>query len=239
MKLSFCVKKWQGLSSGLSCQSDWISWSNNAVHNWDSPQPKPINIPMMQARRMSTPSRLAVEVGLKLIEDTEIDFGIFISRHGELERTYNILKALNLNNQVSPTDFALSVHNTASGLLTIIAKRAIPITSISANKDGFHQGLIEAYSLIKNGNEQILLIDFDGNIPDVYEEQISSSVPAYAVGLILSGGEQINAEAVFDEVPCYQKQYPQSLAFLHAYLSKHQTFSLHGNFCNWRWTLNN
>ncbi|WP_392558863.1 beta-ketoacyl synthase chain length factor [Orbus mooreae] len=238
MKLSFSLEKWYALSAGLANQNDWLTWSHNENHDWMLPLPKSQRIPMMQARRMSEPSRLAVDVGLELINETKIDFAIFISRHGELERTYKILTTLNNHVDVSPTDFALSVHNTASGLLTIIAKQAIPISSISANRDGFQQGLIEAQALLKQGYNRILLIDFDGSLPNIYQTQVNSSVSAYAMGIILTPGNTISIEATKKYSPQYQTQYPQSLAFLHGFLSKKQTFMLQGYFHDWQWTIN-
>lgn len=241
MKLSFSIENWFAISSGLLNQAQWLAWSNKQNHDWHLPLPKLTKLPLLQARRMSIPSRLAVEVGLELIKETQVDFAIFISRHGELERTYKILDTLNHNQDISPTDFALSVHNTAAGLLTIIAKQAIPISSISAGQDGFHQGLIEAISLIKQGFKRILLIDFDGAIPDCYHSQITVTVPAYATGFIISQGNTCEAEALVNlanEVVPYQAAYPQSLAFLHGYLNKQPSFYLQGNKQHWLWTIN-
>lgn len=238
MNFSFSVENWFALSSGLSNKSEWELWATYFDHDWRLPLPKPIKIPMMQARRMSAPSRLAVEVGLELLQDNKVDFAIFISRHGELERTYKILSTINQDNDISPTDFALSVHNTASGLLTIIANQAIPITSLSAHIDGFHQGLIEALPMLQFENKKGLLIDFDGIVPDIYQTQVKQLVPVYAVGYILTPGNQIYCQSVEKSATIYQENYPQSLAFLHAYLNQQKQFTLQGNVQDWQWTLN-
>lgn len=239
MKLSFCIEKWHALSSGLSNQSDWITWADKPHHDWKLSLPKQTRLPMIQARRMSIPSRLAVEVGLELIDETTIDYAIFVSRHGELERTHKILTTLNNNNEISPTDFALSVHNTASGLLTIIAKKSIPITSISAGQDGFHQGLIEAQSLLSQKDKKVLLIDFDGPIPEMYHPQITPLVPAYAVGFILSNGNMVSAESSHDtKSEFYQEKHPQALSFLRGLLSDQEAFTLKGERYNWQWVVN-
>ena len=241
MKISFSIEKWFALSSGLSNQEEWITWAKSPKHDWNLPLPKLKKLPILQARRMSIPSRLAVEVGLELTENANVDFAIFISRHGELERTYKILTTLNQNQDISPTDFALSVHNTASGLLSIIAKQTFPISSISANQDGFHQGLIEAQSLINQGYQRILIIDFDGVIPEIYQQQINSNIPAYAFGFIMTAGNSCEVEANFNTFSAIENDkndYPQSLAFLHGYLNKSPSFCLQGNRQNWLWTTN-
>lgn len=80
---------------------------------------------MMTARRLSSGSKLAVECGLAMLRRHEIDAVLYTSRHGELERNYRILHALAMEQAISPTDFALSVHNSAVGNLTIAAKKRL------------------------------------------------------------------------------------------------------------------
>lgn len=238
MNFSFSIENWFALSSGLSSKDDWFLWSQQLEHDWSLPLPKSNKLPMMQVRRMSTSSRLAVEVGLELINNNSVDLAIFTSRHGELERTYKILSKLNQNNEISPTDFALSVHNTTAGLLTIVANQAVPITSLSAHNDSFHQGLIEALPLLNQSNKKILLIDFDGSIPKLYQKSIKQLVPIYAVGYILTSGNEFNCTSIEKTSKVYQSNYPQSLAFLHAYLNKQKQFIVQGNAQDWQWTLN-
>jgi hypothetical protein len=238
MNFSFAVENWFALSSGLSKKHDWELWSKNPVHDWSLPLPKVTKIPMMQSRRMSIASRFAVEVGLNLIENNNLDLAIFTSQHGELERTYKILSTLNRNIDISPTDFTLSVHNTASGLLTIVSNKTIPISSLSAHNDSFQQGLIESLAVLHQGNKKVLLIDFDGLVPEAYHKEIKPLVPAYAVGYILAKGNEINCQSIKKTPKIYQPDYPQSLAFLHAYLNKQKQFTIQGNTQDWQWTLN-
>lgn len=239
MNFSFSIKNWFALSSGLSNQSDWENWSKNSNHDWNLPLPKLVNLPMMQARRMSVQSRLAVEVGMELLKQSQVpDLAVFTSQHGEIDKTYKILSMLNQNSDISPTDFALSVHNTASGLLTIIAKKPIPITSISAHYDSFQQGLIEAISVLTQEDKTVLLIDFDGTIPDTYHSYIKSSVPTYAVGYIITKGNEISCQNITQTTTVPAEKYPQSLAFLRAYLNKQQRFIVKGNTQDWLWMMN-
>lgn len=234
MEYSINIKQWAALSAGLDSEQAWQNWSQQPTHDWSLTIPKSQRIPMMAARRMSIPSRLAVDVGLQLLS-AQPEAAIFISRHGELERTYKILASLNQQTDVSPTDFAMSVHNTAAGLLTITAKAPLPLTSLSAGIDGFQQGLIEAQAMFANGIERILLIDFDGAIPTIYQSQVSSIVPAYAVGMIITKGTQWQCSATPLQVSGYHDELPQSLAFLHANLSQQTHFTIKGIHQDWQW----
>ena len=103
---------------------------------------------MMTARLLSLGSKLAVECGLTLRRHRP-DAVLYTSRHGELERNYRIVHALATEQALSPTDFALSVHNSSVGNLTIVAKQPIVSSSLSAGRDSFQQGLCEGLACYK------------------------------------------------------------------------------------------
>lgn len=159
--------------------------------------PKPQNIPMMVARRLCTGTRLAVDVALEMLKDETIDGCVFSSRHGELERNSNILNALSSGLDVSPTDFTMSVHNSAVANAVITAKRQIATSSIAAGSDTFISGLIEAYTFLKSGARKVLLVDFDGSIPDCYQHYVPLDVKdlPYAAAFVLEEGSAINLKS--------------------------------------------
>ncbi|AWH88892.1 beta-ketoacyl synthase chain length factor [Limnobaculum parvum] len=239
MTYSFNILDWCALAPGLCNIEQWQSWSIHPETDWSEALPKTQHIPMMTARRMSTASRLSVEVGLTLLNQ-QPDAAIFISRHGELERTCKIIEGLCQQQDISPTDFAMSVHNTASGLLTITGKQPLPITSIAADIDGFQQGMLEAQAMLADGAKKVLLVDFDGAVPDVYQTRIKHQVPAYAVGLLISSGETLRCQQRDKNVyPLSSKTenpvLPQSLTFMQHWLAKDPQFTLQGMRSDWQW----
>lgn len=166
---------------------------------------------MMSLRRMSAGTRLAVECGLTLLEQQAVDMAIFTSRHGELERTHKILQHLNQQQPLSPTDFAMSVHNTAAGWLTIIAKNTLPTTSLAAGEDSFQQGILEAQGILASGAaERVLLVDFDGALPEDYQPFVTLTARPYALALLLAAGSHYNACRSPGKRPLslYHKVYP-------------------------------
>lgn len=224
--------------TGLGEKEQWRHWSSGMPHDWLSPLPPTPRIPMMMSRRMSIPSRLSVEVGMTLLEQ-QPDAAVFISRHGELERTYKIIERLCQQQDVSPTDFSMSVHNAAAGLLTIGGKAPLPITSLAAGEDGFQQGMLEAQAILGAGAEKVLLVDFDGAVPSAYHANIVHTVPAYAVGLLISRGSALRCSTV-EKAPYgaqAQQELPQSLDFLHHYLTKEPSFIIKGVVSDWQWNL--
>lgn len=238
MDFSLNICQWSAISSGLYTSDSWQSWAQHERHDWSLPLPKNSTIPMMMARRMSVGSRLAVEVALSLLHQKP-NAAVFISRHGELERTYKILTALNQQQPVSPTDFAMSVHNTAAGLFTILAKSTIPIASIAAGDDGFQQGLLEVQAMFASGLTQILLIDFEGVIPDFYHPEVNNIVPAYAVGFIITPGSEYRCHAIdkaeLSNIAPNHVALPQSLSFLKNSLQQQTQFILTGTRQDWLW----
>ncbi|SFD32168.1 beta-ketoacyl synthase chain length factor [Pragia fontium] len=239
MTYSFNILSWCALAPGLTTPEQWLAWSTGPNTDWSEPLPKAQRIPMMTARRMSIPSQLSVEVGLTLLEE-QPDAAVFISRHGELERTYKIIADLCQHQDISPTDFAMSVHNTASGLLTISGKAPLPISSIAAGADGFQQGMLEVQGMLANGAQKVLLVDFDGAIPQAYHAQICHQIPAYAVGLLIAPGNQLQCHQL-SKTPCLplsdteSSELPQSIDFMRHWLAKAPQFTLKGTRSDWQW----
>ena len=238
MKFALHLRDWQARAPGLSARAQWLEWAKN-LSEIDplAPQQKLAALPMMTARRLSSGSRLAVECGLTMLGQHSIDAVVYTSRHGELERNYRILEALATKQAVSPTDFALSVHNASVGNLTIVAGQPIVSSSLSAGKDTFQQGLLEVVSLLSAGHRRVLMVDFDGTIPDFYRSSLPAQAPtwAYAAAMVFEPGESLTCSTrqggSLDEAPL-----AQSLLFLRHYLRNEQTFDIEGEVTQWHWS---
>lgn len=238
MKLAYSLIDWQALAPGLAERDAWHHWAQQpAAINNTQQIARPQHLPMMTARRLSGGSRAAVEASLALLTRQRVDAVVFTSRHGELERNLRILTALAEQQALSPTDFAMSVHNSAVGSLTIAAKQPLVSTSISAGFDSFQQGLLEVSALHQAGYQQVMLVDFDGIIPDYYLPwlpEIACNAP-YAVALLLAAGNQLQCTTTMKTEADARPKLPQSLAFLHDLLAQRTTFTLAGERLNWHW----
>lgn len=237
MKLAYTLIDWHAMAPGLDLVSDWQHWAQQPpLIDATQPLAKSQFLPMMTARRLSNGSRAAVECGLALLSRQQVDAVVFTSRHGELERNLRILTALAHQQALSPTDFAMSVHNSAVGSLTIAARQSLVATSVAAGMDSFQQGLIEVAALHQAGYQQVLLVDFDGLVPDYYRPWLSQmpfNAP-YAVALLLGAGTTWRCQAQ----PRHTDQtdtLPQSLFCLHGLLSQQAVFSIQGERHNWMW----
>ncbi|PEI03077.1 beta-ketoacyl synthase [Pantoea agglomerans] len=241
MKLAYSLVDWQALAPGLHERENWQDWAQKGMAiDPTEVMAKPQFLPMMTARRLSGGSRAAVECGLALLARQQVDAIVFTSRHGELERNLRILTTLADQQAMSPTDFAMSVHNSAVGSLTIAAKAPLVSTSIAAGTDSFQQGLIEVSALHQAGYQQVLLVDFDGIVPDYYLPWLSEqrvNVP-YAVALLLRTGEDLHCTGRAGKEENAEPRLPQSLHFLQHWLAESTTFSLAGERLTWYWERN-
>lgn len=239
MNFTFNIIDWYARAPGLGEARQWLAWAQTAGDiDPASPQPKLVELPMMTARRLSSGSKLAVECGLALLRRHAIDAVLYTSRHGELERNYRILSALANEQPVSPTDFAMSVHNAAVGNLTIAAKQPIVASSLSAGRDTFVQGICEVMCLLQAGYQRILIVDFDGTLPEFYRASLPPQTPsyAYATALVIEAGHEVRCVTEPGGTES-ESMLPQSLQFLQNYLGRKAHFAIDGERLRWCWSL--
>ncbi|OZG43752.1 beta-ketoacyl synthase [Aeromonas sp. A35_P] len=232
--LSFSLLDSQALSPGLADEAAWQVWAQQGLWPVDPPFPATPLLPMMMARRLSQGSRLAVQVGLSLLARHQVDSAIFVSRHGELARSMTLLQALADGQPLSPTDFSMSVHNTAAGLCSIQGKAAIPMSSLAAGENSLMAGLIEAVGALQAGARKVLLVAFEGPVPEFHHPWLGEEAPPHALGLVLEAGEQWCCEGVSPVVES-TRSLPQSLVLWRALLRSEPTLLLSDDRQAWRW----
>lgn len=236
--LSFSLLDAQALSPGLEQASQWQQWANGT--QWpEAAQPLPATplIPMMMARRLSAGARLAVQLGLEMLARHPIDNAIFVSRHGELARSMTLLQGLAAGKPLSPTDFSMSVHNTAAGLCSIQGKAALPISSLAAGEGGLMAGLTEAVANLHAGYKRVLLVAFEGEIPAFHHPWLSAR-PPYALALVLGNEVTAQGECWHCEgqgALSHSPELPQPLAFWRAHLLQQSSCLLGDGRQEWSW----
>lgn len=232
--LSFSLQDSQALSPGLVDEAAWQAWAQHGLWPVEPPFPATPLLPMMMARRLSQGSRLAVQVGLSLLARHPVDYAIFASRHGELTRSMTLLQALADRQRLSPTDFSMSVHNTAAGLCSIQGKAAIPMSSLAAGDSSLMAGLTEAVAALQAGARKVLLVAFEGPVPEFHRPWLGAEAPPHALGLVLEAGDQWRCEGVRPAVDA-ARSLPQSLVFWRALLRDERTLTLGDDRQEWTW----
>ncbi|MFJ4065486.1 beta-ketoacyl synthase chain length factor [Pseudomonas sp. NPDC089996] len=189
--ITFEISQWRAWAPGLSARADWQFWANgHQVPLSDAGAPDVSFLPAMQRRRLSHLARMAFAVGWPLAEGHEQLPLVFVSRHGETPRTFSILSELAMRQPLSPTQFSLSVHNAVIGLWSILRGSTSEMTALAAAGDGFEHGVLEAAALLAEGAPAVLLIVTEELPPEAYSPWIEDVPFAYALGLLLTPGQQ-------------------------------------------------
>jgi hypothetical protein len=237
--INFNIARWRAWAPGLESVDDWQAWSRQPVVLESSDAAPDVSfLPAMQRRRLGRMARMAFSVGWPLAEGLQQLPLVFISRHGETPRTFEILSDLAAEQPLSPTQFSLSVHNAVIGLWSIMRGETSEMTALAAAGDGLEHGLLEAASLLEEGAPAVLLIVTEEQPPQAYASWIDDVPFPYAVGLLLTPGEQwqLTLGTATGEEP--RSEWPHALNLLRTLLGE-QTFCQHA-WKNrvWNWQRN-
>ena len=103
--------------------------------------------------------------------------------------------------------------------------------------DAFQQSLCDVLSLLHAGYSRVLLVDFDGLLPDFYHAGLPPQMPVwpYALALVIEAGNTLSCETHVNRAP-EEPALPQSLQFLRHYLRDERQFTLPGERLLWQWT---
>lgn len=237
--LTFNIAKLKAYSANLTDETQWQTWANQEFRPLEAgiKFPTPL-IPMMQARRMGLADKMAIQLALELNQQAEIDFVVFASRHGQLNRTHKLLTHFFQQDEMSPTDFATAVHNAPAGQFSILAKQTAPISSIVAEENTFCASILEALLALDNGKKSVLVVFFDDQIPDFYKDYFPENEisEAYAIGLLLTSGNKWKLSLNSSDKQATECQ--QGLAFLRAYFQQKREFSLYYEQQQWQFSRN-
>ncbi|MFM0201278.1 beta-ketoacyl synthase chain length factor [Paraburkholderia fungorum] len=168
----------------------WSSWPAAATAAPDIGFIEPI-----VRRRLSTLSRVALKVAHDCVAQDDIRV-VFASRHGELRRTTEILRAISAGEPVSPTSFSLSVLNAMTGVFGIARGDRSAASAISAGAETLGYALLEAYAqYTAQPGSPVLLVYADEPADPAYGA-IEDEVQGGAIAILLGG------EAAMGQLEC-------------------------------------
>lgn len=219
--ITFNIAQWRAWAPGLETVDDWQQWSRSpSIVESGSAAPDVSFLPAMQRRRLSRLARMAFSVGWPLAEGHAQLPLVFVSRHGETPRTFDILSDLAADLPLSPTQFSLSVHNAVIGLWSILRGETSEMTALAAAGDGLEHGVIEAGALLADGAPAVLLIVTEEQPPHAYAEWVDDVPFPYAVGLLLTPGTDWQLSLSPDDENLSRAEWPHALSLLRTLLSQ-------------------
>lgn len=169
--------------------TSWAVWMPpSAMTPQDTPDaslPALTAVPAMTRRRLSKLTKLAFDVALSNVEPGQQISTIFASRHGDLHKTLGLLQQLAEQDDISPSQFALSVHNAISGQFSIFSQNHADSNAIAAGADSLHYALLEAAARFRSEPQlqQLLVVYADEPVPAPY--QIFCKDPSVPIALAL------------------------------------------------------
>ena len=157
-------------------------------------------IPMMMRRKLSPVGKIALSTILQCYDGQDVKL-VYASRYGELERVIKLIKQEHEDNEISPTGFSFSVHNSTIGLFSLINNLHSSYNSIAAGEESFSAGLLDAvmnkektlfcYAESVDRFESVsMLIDFEQG-EHVRIVQNRENLPSNSFNDFLKGGRYI------------------------------------------------
>jgi hypothetical protein len=182
LSASFVIESWAACAPGLDTPARWAQWAAAPWLPDGEPQAPLAAVPPMLRRRFAPLGRLAAQTAFDLPATTGLpatDDGtatiddvptVFASRYGETTRCLELLVAQANSEPLSPTSFALSVHNAMGALVAIARADRRNSSAIAAGRLTAAAGVTEALGLLEDGADAVDLIAYDAPLPDVYRE---------------------------------------------------------------------
>lgn len=218
--MDFFIKGWQFWPAEAGADATTAD-QTSAEQLWPAlPQ-----VPAMQRRRLSPLTKIAFEVAFS----QPIQAGtplVFASRHGDLHKTLELLTDVVQQQALSPTQFALSVHNAIVGQYSIFQQHQAAHSSVAGGDSSLHYALLEAVGLMLDPEvDEVLVVYADQPVPELYQCFEQQPAQAQAAALLLSKHEGLAVRLQYQggaPQACGQQYGAQAAAVYPNPLQQHQ-----------------
>jgi hypothetical protein len=169
MRLQFSIRHWQAWAPGIEGADAWRAWFAAPGAPRGDASPALAEMAPMQRRRVDHLGRMALQVAWWCQPDaTPATPLVFASRHGELSRTYEMLRTLARDEPLSPTHFGLSTHNAIGAQYGIARQLPANYCAVSAGAATAEAAFVEAAGLLADGAGEVLVVNYDAPLPPAY-----------------------------------------------------------------------
>lgn len=188
-------------------------------------------------RRLSTMAKAALYCAERCCAGVQSPHIVFASRHGEVSRTMEMVEHIVRGDEISPTDFSLSVHNATAGILSISKENRSPTTALAAGDDSFGWGLVEAYMTWENNPDTMVLYLYcDDHLPEILSGFEDKGECLHAIACLVGEPSSIrvnlNWQESDDNLPA---EKPLSLCFFDILTKENPSSIWRGRRLRWDW----
>lgn len=193
-QFNFSLRGWKVITNRELSRQDWLlgetHWAKNS-HLWQPFAPKLAFLPPLKRRRLSDLARLFFEAAWDLMEEQPNIPVVYASANSEINRNFALWHSLLTEGDVSPTSFNLSVHNALVGQWSEMRQVKAETTAIMAQQDNLEVALLEAYLLLQEGQERVLVVVAESPLAEQYNAEPVVRQPfGYALALVVEKGNQ-------------------------------------------------
>ncbi|HFD11499.1 MAG TPA: hypothetical protein ENJ32_03360 [Crenotrichaceae bacterium] len=183
-QLLFQLKRWSAWLPDQPEKPVSSAWPNGHNLTASSETPDLGFLPQIQRRRLTPLARAAIAVAWDCCPSGHQIPTIFCSTHGETSVCFNLLEQIAARQDVSPTQFTLSVHSGIAAMFSILTNNHAPYVVIATNPENLTNALLEAYSFITETSE-VLVVFYDQAIPEIYHPTTPTPSRLSALALYL------------------------------------------------------
>jgi hypothetical protein len=157
MYQDFIVQKWsvwpplEGQESDSLTQNELLSF-----------------VPRMLKRRLSPLARIVFCAASQCVDQKTHLPAVFSSTHGELAKSFKMMEMIEQGEEISPTAFSLSVHNSIAGLFAMAYKNKRQCVVVAPGEEGLAAAFIEAIGLLQEGTDEVLVVLYDEPLEAFY-----------------------------------------------------------------------
>jgi len=193
---------------------DWRGWTphrdaGNEARLDTRDKPAGAAIPSLLRRRLNLIGRAVCDMLLDL--DPAADHVVLhASRHGDGDRTLEMLYALNAGDPLSPARFGLSVHNAIVGVYSIASGNRRSQQAVAASGGEWAALVAEARGYLADGESRVLMVFGDQPVPERFAEY-APATPSAAVVLQLGSERKPGARRLEESPADVDTPAPQPL----------------------------
>lgn len=238
-RVSFSIASHAAWAPGVATEQSWREWARAPFAFSADAEPSVSAMPPMLRRRAGFLGKMALEVAYQVMDGRTDIPTIFCSRHGEVARSVDLLTQMLDGESLSPTGFGLAVHNASAGLFSIARKDQANHLALAAGASSVEHAVIEACSLLADGEPMVLLVSYDQALPAVFKpfEDVSEQAWAWAWLMVPAAGEVISLEWLQAEASAPEKaELPGGLDILRFQLGSDTSLQRCVGNRQWLWS---
>lgn len=243
--IEFTVMAWAAWAPGLETREMWSDWACAPYPPQGETAPVLAEVPALQRRRIERLGRMAIQAAYWCDEAAITGAPLlFVSRHGDVQRSLELLRQQAMGEVLSPTGFGLSVHNAIAALYSIIRGERGNYLALAGGRAGVEAALVEAVGLLADGAEEVRVVVYDAPLPAEYAGFVDEAQSGYGWCWRLGAADAVGVRLTLDWAPAEAaasdastgvSELPAGLLPLWFLLSKAEQHVHVGEGLRWRW----